>query len=314
MRRGTKMLLMSANRKNNRNRERDRIDWERNNVRDNYNEGSDMRNRYNYGMENNYRDYGMNNNYESDMRYRHEPYYNYDGDMESRFRDRRGREHYDNGRYAPKNAYDSYDGEVESRRRRSSRTGRFIRGEYEDEPYSRYDVDEYEPEMNYGRYEMNDRRIPYKNPERPNRIGFDISGRMQENKSKEFDSDYNQDEMKHRKGKSEMGMASSHQMPKFDKEMAEEWVGHMQNEDGTKGEHWSIEQAKKIMDQNNINCDPYEFYAAINAMYSDFYKICKKHGVSNIAFYADLAKAFIDDPDAVDDKLAAYYFYVVKHE
>ena len=39
------------------------------------------------------------------------------------------------------------------------------------------------------------------------------------------------------------------------------------------------------------------------------------HGIpaSKIEFYADMAKAFLDDKDAQPDKLARYYEYIVKH-
>ena len=87
----------------------------------------------------------------------------------------------------------------------------------------------------------------------------------------------------------------------------------MQNTDGCTGPLWAFEQAGQIMAQKKIDCDPVQFYAALNAVYSDFYTVAKKYGVSNIEFFADLAKAWLDDKDAVPDKLAAYYQYVVKH-
>lgn len=87
----------------------------------------------------------------------------------------------------------------------------------------------------------------------------------------------------------------------------------MENEDGTKGPHWSFEQAKQVMAQRGIECDPAEFWAALNMIYSDYVKVAKKFNVgSNIDFYVDMAKAFLDDKDAGPDKLAKYYQYVVR--
>ena len=62
-----------------------------------------------------------------------------------------------------------------------------------------------------------------------------------------------------------------------------------------------------------IECDPAEFWAALNMIYSDYVKVAKKFNVgSNIDFYVDMAKAFLDDKDAGPDKLAKYYQYVVR--
>lgn len=107
-----------------------------------------------------------------------------------------------------------------------------------------------------------------------------------------------------------LGFAMSRE--KLDKRTAEEWTRHMRNEDGTKGPHWNMEQAKQIMQQNGIECDPAEFYAALNMMYSDYCKVAKEFNVNESAYYAKLAKAFLDDKDAGDGKLLRYYECVVK--
>lgn len=99
----------------------------------------------------------------------------------------------------------------------------------------------------------------------------------------------------------------------LDRKTADKWVADMKNSDGSTGPHWSFDQAAQLMQQRKIDCDPVEFYAALNAVYSDFGAIAKKHGVSNVEFFADLARAWIDDEDAVPDKTAAYYEYIVKH-
>lgn len=257
---------------------------------------------------------GRGRGQEMDGRYRdgYEPEGRYrDGyEPEGRFRDRRGREHYDNGRYAPQNAGDSW---IESRQGRDSH-GRFTgvyggSGEmdggspqmrhfpaYPDQPY--YDRGD------YGR----DR---YSRP--VSRIGFSVDGEM-ERLPREFDEDFRADEMAHRSGSGRVrGHGASETARPFDRQTAEQWVARMQNTDGSTGQHWSFEQAGQIMAQKKIDCDPVQFYAALNAVYSDFYTVAKKYGVSNIEFFADLAKAWLDDKDAVPDKLAAYYQYVVKH-
>lgn len=224
--------------------------------------------------------------------------------MEGRFRDRRGREHYDNGRYAPQDAGDSW---IESRQ------GRFTSGY--GYPQSRYD----------GGAEMN--HMPIRQPQpyyagdygrdgssQPlSRIGFSMDGEVQR-MPREFDEDFRADEMSRRSGGGRMrGYGASNAVLPMDRKTAEEWTARMQNTDGSTGPHWAFEQVGQIMAQKKIDCDPVQFYAALNAVYSDFYTVAKKYGVSNIEFFADLAKAWLDDKDAVPDKLAAYYQYVVKH-
>ena len=85
----------------------------------------------------------------------------------------------------------------------------------------------------------------------------------------------------------------------FTQEEAKEWTSAMQNVDGTTGPHWTLEQTNQIMTQSMV--------------YSDYSKVAKKLNVSNIDFYAEIAKAFLDDQDAAPDKLARYYEFVVKH-
>ena len=100
----------------------------------------------------------------------------------------------------------------------------------------------------------------------------------------------------------------------FTKEMAEEWMENIQNEDGTKGPHWSLQQVKQVMQQRGVESDPYKLWAAMNAEYSDRCAVNKKYGVSSVDFYLDSAIAFwLKDHDAVDDKLSVYYMDVVKH-
>ncbi len=104
------------------------------------------------------------------------------------------------------------------------------------------------------------------------------------------------------------------QKQEFTPELAEEWVQAMKNVDGTKGPHWNHDQIRQVMQHYNIrDAEPHEFYAIMNAMYSDFCAVAKKFGVDTSGFYAELAKAWLQDEDAVEDKAAAYYCYVVKH-
>lgn len=95
--------------------------------------------------------------------------------------------------------------------------------------------------------------------------------------------------------------------------MAMEWVDKMKNSDGTTGPHYTMEQARQVMEQQKIQCDEIEFYVALNMMYSDYCKVAKKFNCNTMEFYACMAKAFLDDKDANPDKLTIYYETIVKH-
>ena len=60
------------------------------------------------------------------------------------------------------------------------------------------------------------------------------------------------------------------------------------------------------MREKSIKCDPYDFYAVLNMMYSDYY-----NSKFDISMYVELAKDWIHDMD-IDDKILKYYYYVVK--
>lgn len=195
-----------------------------------------------------------------------------------------------NGGYMPR--YEG--GDIESRRgQRRGRDGRF-RAEGGNEMRSAYDDDDEEYRMN---------TIGFGNRDYPEPVWQTGGARIDNGGSRE---------MEHRNGMKEHGGAYA-ENGEFTEHMAKEWTARMKNGDGTTGAHWPMEQVKQLMQQRGINADPAEFFAILNSVYSDYYTVAKKHNVHNIDFYIDIAKAWIDDKDAVPDKAAAYYEYVVKH-
>ena len=88
---------------------------------------------------------------------------------------------------------------------------------------------------------------------------------------------------------------------------AESWVSRMKNSDGTVGAHWTFEQTQDVAKQRNITCDPNDFWAVMNMMYSDYCQVAKRQSVDTPGFYADMAKAFLEDTDAVDGKAYLYW-------
>ena len=103
---------------------------------------------------------------------------------------------------------------------------------------------------------------------------------------------------------------------KLTMEEAAEWVEEMKNTDPdhTTGEKWTMEQIKPIAAKHGFASPDkqIEFWAVMNMMYSDYFETAKKHGVSTMDFYADMAKAWMNDKDAVENKTAAYIEYCTK--
>lgn len=105
---------------------------------------------------------------------------------------------------------------------------------------------------------------------------------------------------------------------KMTDEMYKGWLKELENADGSSGAKWSKEETTMEAKKNGIEFKQFtemEFCMAMNMMYSDYCGVAAKFGVDNAAFYACLAKAFLEDEDAnVDggDKLAAYYKAIVE--
>lgn len=101
------------------------------------------------------------------------------------------------------------------------------------------------------------------------------------------------------------------------RETAEKWVAAMRNEDPEKpkGGKWTPDEIRPLAQKYSIPTDGpayWEFYAMVNAMYSDYSEVAKKFGVKTPDFFAELAKAWLNDKDARDDKTEVYYRDIVK--
>lgn len=96
------------------------------------------------------------------------------------------------------------------------------------------------------------------------------------------------------------------------KQQAEAWVDQMRTKEGKPGKRWTFDEIKQyavnfgITGEQNI----IDFFVVMNMMYSDYSHVAKKLGVDKMDFYVDMAKAFINDPDAGEGKLAKYKEYI----
>ena len=89
----------------------------------------------------------------------------------------------------------------------------------------------------------------------------------------------------------------------LNEELAKSWVSEMENKDGTKGPHWSLEQTSQYAG----NYNKYDFYAVANMMRSDYYNPKLEESI-----YLDMAKDWLNDKDVEDCKTLKYYMFIVK--
>ena len=107
---------------------------------------------------------------------------------------------------------------------------------------------------------------------------------------------------KYEKYKNEIvGMAYDYVFPE---EMAEEIVENM-----TDGEVWDMATVKQVMQQNGINKPLTNFYVVLNAMGNDYDKVIP---IGDVKTYVGLTNAFIDDDDAIENKVWEYFTKIAK--
>ena len=104
--------------------------------------------------------------------------------------------------------------------------------------------------------------------------------------------------------------------PHFNEEHARKAVSKMENEDGTRGPHWSIEETTTLANQYGISLgnrfNRYDWFVALNMVYSDYYKVIINITNSNSTkHFVELAKAWINDKDIDEGKMWYYYIYVM---
>lgn len=104
--------------------------------------------------------------------------------------------------------------------------------------------------------------------------------------------------------------------PHFNEEKARKAVSKMENEDGSKGQHWSLEETTSLANQYGIRLDEkfnkYDWYVALNMVYSDYYRvIVNMTNSNNTKHFVEIAKAWICDKDIEEGKMWFYYIYVM---
>ncbi len=87
---------------------------------------------------------------------------------------------------------------------------------------------------------------------------------------------------------------------------------NMQNEDGTAGAHWTLEQTNAVARDSDIkfiNFNQYDWNYVMNMIYSDYYGVIS----NDISAYVKMAKRFIMDKDSPKGKAYHYYMAMKKN-
>lgn len=90
----------------------------------------------------------------------------------------------------------------------------------------------------------------------------------------------------------------------LNREMAKDIVHNMK----PFGENWPIEQTNKMQQDYGLNFKDEDFYVVVNSAYNDYNDIFKE----NIDLYIKFAIDFINDEDAIKDKVYIYYTTIPK--
>lgn len=107
--------------------------------------------------------------------------------------------------------------------------------------------------------------------------------------------------------------------PHFDEECARKAVSKMENEDGSRGQHYTLEEAYRLATQYGVpltnKVNKYDWYVALNMVYSDYYRaILNICGSVNTKHFVEFAKAWLMDKDADEGKMWHYYVYIMKDD
>lgn len=92
------------------------------------------------------------------------------------------------------------------------------------------------------------------------------------------------------------------------------------NADGSMGFHFDENKVRTTAERIGTDVNKYSvetFSVAMNMMYADYCNVAKKMGVDRPEFYAEMAKAFLDDKDydgEPGEKMYTYYMCIMKKD
>ena len=92
----------------------------------------------------------------------------------------------------------------------------------------------------------------------------------------------------------------------FTKWLLDEALCCLENEDGTKGGHWTLEQTNSVARNKGVqytNFNEYDFCYTMNMIYSDYYGAVR----DDVENYYNLSIKFLKDKDFGEGKAFCYY-------
>ncbi len=171
---------------------------------------------------------------------------------------------------------------------------------------------DFEGSMDFRR-DGNDYRNDYRYDSRDSRGGSDSRDSRDYRDYRDYE-----DSRDYRSSRDSRDMRDSRRAPKLSKTDIHHWKQMMENEDGSRGPHYDMQQIIQAAEKSNVRFEDFdekEFCMAVNMMYSDYCKVAKKYVAPDkeLAFFADLAKAFLEDEDGPEasEKLALYFHCIV---
>lgn len=123
-----------------------------------------------------------------------------------------------------------------------------------------------------------------------------------------------EERMEHQ-GRIGFGENGSH-TERMTKEKAEKWIKSMKTPEGKPLQHIPYSEAQRLAPAYGFDGEEkaLEFWVVINMAKSDNQDVGKKFANDAVDFYAALARDWLNDKDAVEDKLQMYKKYIVKPE
>lgn len=113
-----------------------------------------------------------------------------------------------------------------------------------------------------------------------------------------------------------MGMQPTETPGPMTREKAEKWIRSMKTQEGKPLQHIPYTEIQRIAPNYGVSGEQetLDMWVVTNMIKSDHQDVGKKYANDSVDFYAALAKNWLNDPDAVEEKLAMYKRYIVRPE
>lgn len=124
------------------------------------------------------------------------------------------------------------------------------------------------------------------------------------------------EKMQHMMRSGKIGFGEQEREHHMTREKAEKWIRSMKNPEGKPLQPVPMSEIQRIAPAYGVSGEQemLEMWVVVNMMKSDYQDIGKKYAGDSVDFYAGLAKDWLDDKDAVENKLQMYKKYIVEDD